>query len=233
MRVLIVEDSETSALLIRTILDNAGYDTVIACDGVEALEVLESGPSVDLVLADVQMPRLDGLGLMRRMQDNPDWAGTPVLICSGMDTLDVVKEASRLGSKGYIAKPIDDVGRVIAKVEEVLDTDPPILADPIAARMRASLDVEEHRQSLADLAILVRERIELLESIDRGRWNAGAFNLAALIDVGSKAGARRLVRFLSHADRWEGGTGEFYERFTGELHDLLPLLADEIPTPDV
>ncbi len=227
MRILIVEDTRTSSALLEAILRKAGYETVIASDGLEALGVLESGEGTDLVIADVQMPNLDGLGLMRRMRAHPEWKEIPVLICSGLDTLEVVQEANRLGSRGYILKPVADARRVVAKVEEVLGVDQPVLADEAQVRKQTGADEAAYAESRRRMSELVRSRIRLLEGIDQTRWNAEAWALADLIEVGSKAGAHRLVDFLRNAEAWEGGTRQFYERFLKELRALDAQLAGE------
>jgi CheY-like chemotaxis protein len=79
--ILVVDDEEDVRELVREILRTAGYDTVPARHGEEALEVLKARPDVDLVLTDVMMPQYDGPTLKRRIAR--DWPGLPVLFMTG------------------------------------------------------------------------------------------------------------------------------------------------------
>jgi len=79
--ILVVDDEEDVRDLVREILRTAGYDTIPARHGEEALELLKEHPEVDLVLTDVMMPRYDGPTMARRIaQDRP---GLPVLFMTG------------------------------------------------------------------------------------------------------------------------------------------------------
>lgn len=79
--ILIVDDEEDVRELVGEILRTAGYDTIPARHGEEALEILKVHPDVDLVLTDVMMPRYDGPTMARRIaQDRP---GLPVLFMTG------------------------------------------------------------------------------------------------------------------------------------------------------
>lgn len=76
--ILIVEDNPTNALIAVTICQRAGYQTTVAGDGLEALMRLEEGPYA-LIVTDVQMPRLDGLAMVRRVRADARWAGLPII----------------------------------------------------------------------------------------------------------------------------------------------------------
>ncbi|NOJ81203.1 hybrid sensor histidine kinase/response regulator, partial [Myxococcus xanthus] len=78
-RILVVDDSPLTRELIANLLEAVGYDTVIASDGAEALEVLESHP-VDLVVTDLEMPGVNGLELARRLKGHPVHSRLPVVI---------------------------------------------------------------------------------------------------------------------------------------------------------
>ena len=79
--ILVVDDEEDVRALVREILRAAGYDTIPARNGEEALELLRARPEVDLVLTDVMMPGVDGPTLERRIAG--DWPGLPVLFMTG------------------------------------------------------------------------------------------------------------------------------------------------------
>ena len=79
--VLVVDDEEDVRDLVREILDSAGFDTIPAGHGEEALDILKRRPDVDLVLTDVMMPHYDGPTLARRIA--LDWPDLPVLFMTG------------------------------------------------------------------------------------------------------------------------------------------------------
>lgn len=100
-RVLIVEDDREIADLLAQILDGV-YDVVIATDGQRALDLLDEEP-FDAVVVDMVMPILDGLSLMRRMDE---WGiHVPVVVSSGIPELAAI--GGRLGAKAVLVKPYD------------------------------------------------------------------------------------------------------------------------------
>lgn len=117
-RVLIVEDDPIILDLITTRLDIAGYDTYFARDGFEGLKRLHELRPSALVL-DLNMPRLDGFGLLRRMRQ--EGLATPTMVLTARNQPDDVKQAIALGARDFLAKPFKDeqllqrVGRLMRK----------------------------------------------------------------------------------------------------------------------
>lgn len=101
--VLVVDDSVTSRILVRNILDAAGYETLVANDGEEAWEILQRR-TVDLVVTDVQMPRLDGHGLTRRIRKEPRTADVPIIMVTSLSRPEDVALGSAAGADEYIVK---------------------------------------------------------------------------------------------------------------------------------
>ena len=104
--VLVVEDNPVNLELVEAILDREGYHIVAAASAEEALERLR-GLHPHLVLLDIQLPGLDGLGLMRLLKSNPDTAGIPVVALSAHARHEDRQAALAAGCVDYIAKPID------------------------------------------------------------------------------------------------------------------------------
>jgi DNA-binding response OmpR family regulator len=102
-----VDDEPAARLLIRAMLTKGGYRVVEAGDGVEALSVVDRGESVGLVVADLNMPRMDGLELMWELRDRPDWEHLPVIVVTG--EVDEILETQLMeeGADDYIRKPLD------------------------------------------------------------------------------------------------------------------------------
>ncbi len=102
-QILAVDDEAATRELIEAILNQAGYEVSTAQDGQEAWEFLQAHP-VDLVITDLFMPRMDGMGLLRAVADLPE--PPSVVLVTGFASLDSAVEATKLGAYGYLTKPI-------------------------------------------------------------------------------------------------------------------------------
>lgn len=102
-RVLVVEDSLVAGELQKSILIAAGYEVEIAHDGGEALEMLPQG-TWDLVVADVDMPRLDGFELAARMRADDRFRTMPIIIVSARDSADDRRRGFAAGADAYVLK---------------------------------------------------------------------------------------------------------------------------------
>ena len=85
-------------------LTGAGYHVVEAVDGQDALEKADTH-EIDLVLADQNMPRLDGIGLTRKLREHPKFKGTPILILTGSDDTESKLRGFGFGADDYMTKP--------------------------------------------------------------------------------------------------------------------------------
>jgi CheY-like chemotaxis protein len=104
--ILIVEDSRDAAEATRLTLEASGADVTLAGDGLEALGALHDRVP-DLVLCDLDMPRLDGFGFIARLRDDPRWRTLPVLAVSGFRRPADRQRAGAAGFAGQVAKPFD------------------------------------------------------------------------------------------------------------------------------
>ena len=104
-RVLVVEDDKGIRLLMEDALTDAGYEPLLACNGVEALQVLEA-KHVDLIILDVMMPKLDGYELLRQIRDSG--MDMPVLMVTAKQTLADKKKGFLLGADDYMVKPFEE-----------------------------------------------------------------------------------------------------------------------------
>ncbi len=100
------------------ILRRAGYEVLSARDGIEALAVLDAHPDLRLVLCDVRMPRLDGLGFLDAIAQRSEPIYTVVMSAYG--SMDLAMEAMKRGATDYIGKPFkpDEILLVLGKVQE-------------------------------------------------------------------------------------------------------------------
>jgi two-component system chemotaxis sensor kinase CheA len=116
-RILVVDDALTIRELQRSILERAGYDVAVAADGEDALRRLaEHRP--DLVLTDIEMPRLDGFALTEAIRARDD--ATPVLILTSRAAEEDRRRGLEAGADGYLVKSAFDAGALLEAVEDLL-----------------------------------------------------------------------------------------------------------------
>lgn len=116
--ILAVDDSPSMRKMVSFTLSNAGYNVVEAVDGEDAYEKAKAN-AIDLVLADQNMPRLDGLGLTRKLRGDPNFKSIPILILT-TESSDQMKQAGRsAGATGWLVKPFDPT-RLIEVIQKVI-----------------------------------------------------------------------------------------------------------------
>ncbi len=116
--ILVVDDEEGLRHMLRLILERAGYEVVSAGDGEQALVALERRPDIWVVLCDLRMPRLDGLGFLERSRlSHPD---ALVIMMSAYGTTDTAIEAVKRGAYDFVSKPFrpDEIVITLRKLEE-------------------------------------------------------------------------------------------------------------------
>lgn len=102
--VLIVDDSESIREVVLFTLENAGYNVLSACDGNDALKHL-NGQHIDMILTDLHMPNLDGLGLIKEVRNRDKYRYTPILYLTTESQQSIKNEARTAGATGWIVKP--------------------------------------------------------------------------------------------------------------------------------
>ena len=104
--ILIVDDDQGNRYIARQFLELAGFETVEAENGIEALKVFAK-LHPDIVLLDVKMPKMDGFGACTQLRKLPRGAHTPILMMTGQDDHESVARAYEKGATDFIAKPIN------------------------------------------------------------------------------------------------------------------------------
>jgi len=118
-RILVAEDNAASRELVREVLETEGYDVIEACDGREALEKILSTES-DLVLLDIQMPGLDGFGVLRELRQHPQLLRPPIVALTAYAMAGDAERALAAGFDAYATKPID-VATLSDRIRKWLD----------------------------------------------------------------------------------------------------------------
>ncbi len=115
--ILAVDDSKTILSMVTQTLESAGYATLRAEDGIYGLEVLEER-APDLIITDINMPRLDGFGFIERVRRSERYRAIPILVLTTENDPHKRERARKAGATGWIVKPfdaaklIDAVGRL-------------------------------------------------------------------------------------------------------------------------
>ncbi|MDI1365163.1 MAG: response regulator [bacterium] len=121
-RIFLAEDDRNLLELLTTRLNMAGYETVFGRDGFEALEGIHSTHPSAIIL-DVNMPRLDGFGVLRHLRKSSSVANIPVMMLTARNAPGDIKEALALGARDYLAKPFNDA-MLLARVARLLRPKP-------------------------------------------------------------------------------------------------------------
>lgn len=117
LRILAIDDSRTMRDLLRAALEAAGFHVTTAGDGAEGVERLgETAP--DVIITDINMPRLDGFGVIEAVRGSEAAASVPILVLSTESGAEMKDRARRSGATGWIVKPFDDA-RLISAIRRV------------------------------------------------------------------------------------------------------------------
>lgn len=115
--ILTVDDSASIRQAVKIALTSAGHTVSEAVDGADGL-AKASGSSFDLVITDLNMPKMDGLSMIRELRKRASYAGIPILFLTTESDDGVKRQAKAAGATGWITKPFasDQLARVVAKV---------------------------------------------------------------------------------------------------------------------
>jgi two-component system chemotaxis response regulator CheY len=102
--ILIVDDSKMVRAMVRGALERDRHNVVEACDGKDALDVLER-VSPDLIVTDINMPQMDGLSLIRAVRELPEHRCTPIMVLSNETGAEIRANVRQAGALGWLDKP--------------------------------------------------------------------------------------------------------------------------------
>jgi DNA-binding response OmpR family regulator len=196
MRVLIVEDNEISAGILESNLRQRNYDAIVAQSGTEAMRLLETHWDIDIVIADIMVPEIDGLELVRRMREDSLWQEIPVIICTSLADSEHVAMAAKLGCRHYLLKPIDR-SKLLMMVEKLLIERKriAILDNPEQISAKYGISGESLEKIFRSFAKLAEEFIAFLKENASNQGNV-VINIGKIAEGAATLGAARLLSFI-------------------------------------
>ncbi|MCX7307031.1 MAG: response regulator [Afipia sp.] len=117
-RILTIDDSKTIRDMLGMTLVDAGFEVIQAVDGREGVEVMDR-ETVDLVITDINMPRMNGYEVVRDLRSRPELKGLPILVLTTESDTDKKNLAREAGATGWMVKPFDP-DRLVATVRKVI-----------------------------------------------------------------------------------------------------------------
>ena len=204
--VLVVDDSRTLRKILIRELNSLGFHNILeAADGLEAIELVKTKP-VDLMLLDMEMPELDGLGVLGQLKADDTYKALPIIVISGADQFEKTIKCIEMGAEDYLPKPFDPIllrARIFSSLEKkrLRDLD------------RKHLEMLNHEKQLLEIEQMKTEKLMLnilprpiAERLKRGEKNiSGSYpdvtilfsDLVGFTKMSSKTTATELVKLLN------------------------------------
>lgn len=107
LNILTIDDSRVMRQMLHATLAGAGHTVIQAVDGMEGVERLDDVEKLDLVITDINMPRLDGFGFIQKARQHAMHRGVPILVLSTESSEEKKMRARTAGASGWIVKPFN------------------------------------------------------------------------------------------------------------------------------
>jgi DNA-binding NtrC family response regulator len=182
-RIIIAEDEANLRLVLQKELERAGYEVRVAADGEAALKLLEE-TNVDVMLSDINMPRMDGMELLRRVHQRPN--PPEVIMLTGHATIETAIEAMKLGAYDYLSKPyhITELDALVRQAAEKRQ----LRVDN--QRLRAQIARQSELPDIVFESAAMRESMRLVERV--------APSEASVLITGESGTGKELIAHATH-----------------------------------
>lgn len=221
MSVLIVEDNPISSRVLEHTLDRNGYDTHTAGDGEQALELLDAHPEIQLVITDLVMPKTDGMELVRRIKERPEWSDIPIILCTSKTPASISNRYPMVGWKIEF-KPIN-ADSLLAKVKASLAQQRPIMQNSDQTMAQIGMDSQAFLDVLDEFLKLIKDNVTRLEQ--HGKESSEPpldIDLGNLMEGAKLLRADRVTDILEKLSRSPAGLKQ------ESISSLYPLLVREL-----
>jgi DNA-binding response OmpR family regulator len=216
-KILIVEDDKNISKLVKYNLDKAGYDSIIATTGEEALEILNKS-LMDLIILDIMLPEIDGFEVCRIIKQNPKLKNIPIIMLTakGEEIDRVVGFES--GADDYIVKPFSP-RELVLRIKAILKRGKVEETKKEILRAGAlTIDISKHTVTVNDKAInLTPMEFKLLVILieRRGRVQTREMLLNDVWDINADIYTRTVDTHIKHLRKKLGVSGALIETITG------------------
>jgi len=208
MKILIADDSIADVALISSIL--AAYHPLVAYDGVEAMACIEENPDIDILILDINMPRMNGFEVLEALRDHPAYRKIATLILTNYDEIDNEMRGLDLGAVDYIRKPLN-IRSLLKRVE-------------LHIKLKNARDELEQQNNVLERTVRERTRESILT---RDVTIHALVGLLEIRNIESSNHTRRtqlMMRALCNTLRAQEPFGTILtEAYTFELFDTTPL----------
>jgi CheY-like chemotaxis protein len=227
MAILIVEDNPVSATLLDQILKKYDYETLMAGDGLEALEVLSKNSSaIEIVITDVMMPKMDGLALAKKIKTSPPYAHIPIIICTILQDAESIKKAASIGCRHYLLKPFrpEDLR---AKIIECRRHEKKMMRSQAEIMSHYHLKENQYAEIRAAFLQLLESYTSLADEKRKTR-NNGELDLGNINECAVIFGAERLKIFLEQYEKGRQANiddPDLNQALLGEMSNVIKALA--------
>ncbi len=118
-KILIVDDEPSIIVPVQFLMEQNGYDVMVAFSGEEAMEIIAE-KKVDLILLDIMLPVIDGFEVCQRVRENLQWNKIKIILLTALGSDANVEKGLALGANAYITKPFSNI-EIVDKVKELLE----------------------------------------------------------------------------------------------------------------
>jgi len=119
VKILIVDDEPSIIVPVQFLMEQNGYDVMVAFSGEEAMEIIAEN-KVDLILLDIMLPVIDGFEVCQRVRENSQWNNIKIILLTALGSDANVEKGLSLGADAYITKPFSNI-EIVNKVKQLLE----------------------------------------------------------------------------------------------------------------
>jgi len=209
MKILVVEDNDMTAEIVRLHLRKHGFEAIHASNGAEALRCLESALDISLVVTDLMMPEMDGFELLSEMRRRPELSEIPVVLTSARADPEVVAKAAELGCRQFLVKPVNNTNLVNA-IRTALKEQRRLLRPQHEVVDQLGIDSPTYRKLVGYFTAIAEAVITKLEQglVDQGQaaTKPDHIELARLLEAANLLGADRLAEVVGRLTKEAAST---------------------------